>query len=44
MKIYKPLIKDTFVMQFGFRSPNWERAAVNSLKLQMKTKKKKSVK
>jgi len=44
MKIYNPFIKDTFVMQFGFRSPNWERCAVNSLKLQKKTKKKKRVK
>ena len=44
MKIYNPLKKDSFIMQFGFTSPNWERCSVNSLKLQKKTKKKKSVK
>lgn len=42
MKIYDPLENDTFVMQFGFRHPEWTRCSVNNIKLQRKTKKKKS--
>lgn len=41
MKLYNPKIKDSFVMQFGFTSPNWSRALANSLELQAKSKKKK---
>tara|TARA_R100000388_G_C7129754_1_gene104860 strand:+ start:38 stop:187 length:150 start_codon:yes stop_codon:yes gene_type:complete len=41
MKYYNPKIKDSFVMQFGFTSPNWTRAGVNNLELQQKSKNKK---
>ena len=42
MKMYDPFKKDSFVMQFGFHSPNWDRCSINNLKRQRKTKKKKS--
>ena len=41
MKLYNPKIKNSFQMQFGFQSPNWNRCSVNNLELQEKTKKKK---
>ncbi len=41
MRLYNPKIKNSFIMQFGFQSPNWNRCSVNSLELQHKTKKKK---
>ena len=44
MKLYNPKLKDSFVMQFGFNSPNFTRSSLNSLKLQKETKKRKKKK
>jgi len=30
MKIYDPLKKDSFEMQFGFKSPNWHPRTKNT--------------
>lgn len=30
MKMYDPDKNDTFVMQFGFRAPNWQPKTVNN--------------
>ena len=41
MNLYNPRKKNSFQMQFGFQSPSWSIAGVNSLELQAKSKKKK---
>lgn len=30
MKMYDPVKKDSFVMQFGFKSPNWHPRTKNT--------------
>ena len=44
MKLYNPLKKDSFFMQFGFNSPNWRRYSLNNLERQNKEVKKKKPK
>lgn len=40
MKLYNPIKKNSFIMQFGFQSPNWKKCSIENLERQIKTKKK----
>tara|TARA_R100001086_G_scaffold220305_1_gene137177 strand:- start:1672 stop:1797 length:126 start_codon:yes stop_codon:yes gene_type:complete len=41
MKLYNPKTKNSFQMQFGFQSPNWNKCSIDNLERQEKNRKKK---